>query len=67
MPNLMVGLLLKFRKVSYLLGHPVYSHNKIVSKNTRQQKWHRHTNSCTVFLQSAILTEHSLNFASTSI
>ena len=32
MTSLKVGLLLKFRKVSYLLGHPLYSHNKIVSK-----------------------------------
>ena len=27
MPSLKVGLLFKFRNVSYLLGHPVYSHN----------------------------------------
>ena len=27
MPSLNVGLLFKFRNVSYLLGHPVYSHN----------------------------------------
>ena len=27
MPSLKVGLLLKFKNVSYLLGHPVYSHN----------------------------------------
>ena len=27
MPSLKVGLLFKFRNVSYLLRHPVYSHN----------------------------------------
>ena len=27
MPSLNVGLLFKFRNVSYILGHPVYSHN----------------------------------------
>ena len=27
MPSLKDGLLFKFRNVSYLLGHPVYSHN----------------------------------------
>ena len=27
MSSLNVGLLFKFRNVSYLLGHPVYSHN----------------------------------------
>ena len=39
MPSLKVGLLFKFRNVSYLLGHPVYSHNLkpfFFSKITRQ-------------------------------
>ena len=38
MPSLKVGLLLKFSKVSYLLRHPVYSHNKIVSKKILDSK-----------------------------
>ena len=33
MPSLKVRLLFKFRNVSYLLGHPVYSHNlKLIKK-----------------------------------
>ena len=41
MPSLKVGLLFKFKNISYLLGHPVYSHNLkpiFFKKNTRQQK-----------------------------
>ena len=39
MPSLKVELLFKSRNVSYLLGHPVYSHNlkPFFQKNTRQQ------------------------------
>ena len=41
MPSLKVGLLFKFKNVSYLLGHPVYSHNLkrfLKKKYATQQK-----------------------------